>query len=447
MAEVKRSSPGRSDILALGFCTASAMWSAGYFLRLSESTPPVLVFLLMLGILLAGGWYSGRYSGRGPAGGLMTGLLAGLVNLLILGSLRDVISAEGAPSIAIWAPGSIIAQGVITMLGALLGSRGYDSQRPATNWTGVFAICAALTTLVLLFAGGLVTSTRTGMSVPDWPSTYGSNMFLFPLQKMTGGIFFEHSHRLLGSLVGLITLCLSIHLALVEKRAFVKAMGFAALAMVIIQGVLGGVRVTDNLLVLAFAHGVFGQAVFAMLVAIAALVSTRWLSGEAPLQVSSALTEQRMTRVLLGLLLLQISLGSLLRHMGSFTMLHIALAIIIVIFAAFIGIRISACYPQLKPVSLLGSGLMHIAFTQLLLGFAALAGRGMASKAGQLYSATHTEVAANPPLFYIISTSAHQIMGALLLAWAVLLACWVSRQLVHGVQSAEAARESGSPAG
>lgn len=444
MTEVKRSSPGRSDILALGFCMASAMWSAGYFLRLSESTPPVLVFLLMLGILLAGGWYSGRYSGRGAAGGLMSGLLAGLVNLLILGSLREVIGAEGAPSIAIWAPLSIIVQGAIAMLGALLGSRGYDSRRPVTNWTGVLAICAALTTLVLLFAGGLVTSTRTGMSVPDWPNTYGSNMFLFPLEKMTGGIFFEHSHRLLGSLVGLITLFLSIHLALTERRGWVKALGFAALVMVIIQGVLGGVRVTDNLLVLAFAHGVFGQMVFAVLVAISAVVSTRWKSAEAPLAVNSAGSVQLLTRVLVCLLLLQISLGSLLRHMGKFTMLHIALAIILVIFAAIIGIRISASYPQLNPLSKLGSGLMHIAITQLLLGFVALVGRGIANKAGQLYSATHTEVAANPPLLYIISTSAHQIMGALLLAWAVLLACWCTRQLTAGEQSAEAARDSGA---
>ena len=442
MADVKRSSPGRSDILAIGFAMAAAMWSSGYFLRLSASTPPVLVFVLMVLLLLTGGWCSGRYSGRGAAGGLMSGLLTGLVNLLILGSLRDVVATEGTPSMALWAPLSIILQGLLAMLGAMLGSRGYDSRRPATNWTCVFAITATLTTLVLLFAGGLVTSTRTGMSVPDWPSTYGSNMFLFPLQKMTGGIFFEHSHRLLGSLVGLLTLCLSIHLALVEKRGWVKLMGFAALAMVIIQGILGGVRVTDNLILLAFVHGVLGQAVFAMLVAISAVVSTRWRSDAAPLAVKSAAGELQITRVLVGLLLIQITLGSVLRHMGKQTMLHIAMAIVIVVMAAIIGIRISASYPQLRPVSGLAKGLMFIAFTQLLLGFFALAGRGIANKAGQLFSATSTELAANPPLIYIISTSTHQIIGALLLACSVLLACWATRMLVPGEQTAEEARKA-----
>ena len=442
MADVKRSSAGRTDILAIGFAMAAAMWSCGYFLRLSESTPPVLVFVLMVLILFYGGWCSGRFSGRGAAGGLMSGLLAGLVNLLILGSLREVVSAQGAPSMAIWAPLSIVVQGILAMLGAASGSRGYDSQRTPTNWTGVFAITAALTTLVLVFAGGLVTSTRTGMSVPDWPSTYGSNMFLFPLQKMTGGIFFEHSHRLLGSLVGLITLCLSIHLALVEKRGWVKGLGFAALALVIIQGVLGGVRVTDNLLVLAFAHGVLGQAVFAVLVVITAVVSTQWLRDDRPLAVNTAMTEQQLTRVLAAMLLVQIVLGSLIRHLNMTTYIHIMLALLIVILAVIMGIRTGESYPQVRTLSRLGRGLIPLAVLQLLVGFLAFVGRGLASHAGQLYSATHTEVAASPPLIYILSTSAHQLLGALLFAWSVLLACWCTRLLVQGEQSPEDARKA-----
>ena len=81
----------------------------------------------------------------------------------------------------------------------------------------------AAATFILLMAGGLVTSNRAGMAVPDWPATFGSNMFLYPLSKMTGGIYFEHTHRLLGTFVGLAAITLAVFLQIVERRGWVRA--------------------------------------------------------------------------------------------------------------------------------------------------------------------------------------------------------------------------------
>ena len=97
-----------------------------------------------------------------------------------------------------------------------------------------------ITTLFLIFAGALVKSHEVGLSVPDWPTTYGYNMFTFPIQDMVGGIFYEHSHRLIASFVGLLSIILAVWMGIVEKRIWVKKIGYFALGLVILQGLFGG---------------------------------------------------------------------------------------------------------------------------------------------------------------------------------------------------------------
>src|SRR5689334_2500649 len=109
-------------------------------------------------------------------------------------------------------------------------------------WLARFAVLTALATLALIALGGLVTSHGVGMSVPDWPTTYGYNMFLFPVSKWVGGIFYEHTHRLAASLVGFLTLILAVWLWLKESRAWLRWLGIFALFAVVLQGVLGGLR-------------------------------------------------------------------------------------------------------------------------------------------------------------------------------------------------------------
>src|SRR5947209_8632207 len=110
-------------------------------------------------------------------------------------------------------------------------------------WYHRFVKLVTVFTVLLIAAGGMVTSTESGLSVPDWPTTYGWNMFTFPLSKWVGGIFYEHGHRLVASFVGFLTVILAIWTWLKEKRRWVRWLSASALAAVILQGVLGGLTV------------------------------------------------------------------------------------------------------------------------------------------------------------------------------------------------------------
>src|SRR5829696_4675971 len=110
-------------------------------------------------------------------------------------------------------------------------------------WLHRYAKLVAASTLLLIGAGGMVTSTGSGLSVPDWPNTYGWFMFSFPVDKWVGGIFYEHSHRLIASTVGFLILVLAFWLWKAEPRRWVRQLGYLALAAVITQGILGGITV------------------------------------------------------------------------------------------------------------------------------------------------------------------------------------------------------------
>src|SRR5205085_11878663 len=114
----------------------------------------------------------------------------------------------------------------------------------SVTWLNHFAWLSAVATLLLICSGGMVTSKGVGLAVPDWPTTFGYNMFLFPISKWVGGIFFEHVHRLIASTVGILTIILTLWLWQGQTHRWLRNLGFAALALVILQGVLGGLRVT-----------------------------------------------------------------------------------------------------------------------------------------------------------------------------------------------------------
>ena len=145
-------------------------------------------------------------------------------------------------------------------------------------WLYWFAVLTALATLALIGIGGLVTSHEAGMSVPDWPTTYGYNMFLFPINKWLGGIFYEHSHRLLASLVGLMTTVLAVWLWLKDSRPWMYWLGVAAVVLVVAQGVLGGLRVTMHMDSLGIYHATIAQLFFVLTCAIALFTSRWWLN-------------------------------------------------------------------------------------------------------------------------------------------------------------------------
>ena len=143
-------------------------------------------------------------------------------------------------------------------------------------WLHRFAVLTAFVTFLLIGLGGLVTSHGAGMSVPDWPNTYGYNMFAFPISKWVGGIFYEHTHRLLASAVGLLTTILAVWLWLADSRAWMKWLGVAAFFGVIAQGVLGGLRVTLHMDSLGVFHATIAQLFFILICAIALFTGRFW---------------------------------------------------------------------------------------------------------------------------------------------------------------------------
>src|SRR3954471_19228861 len=143
---------------------------------------------------------------------------------------------------------------------------------PALHRIALITACA---TFPLIFMGGLVTSHGAGMSVPDWPNSYGYNMFLFPPKFWVGGILYEHTHRLMGTVVGLLSIILTIVAWNTEPRRWGRWLATGVLGMVIFQGVLGGLRVVLVKLNLAIVHACVAQAFFC-LAALVAVVTSRW---------------------------------------------------------------------------------------------------------------------------------------------------------------------------
>jgi cytochrome c oxidase assembly protein subunit 15 len=149
-------------------------------------------------------------------------------------------------------------------------------------WLHRYAKFVSASTVLLIVAGGLVTSTESGLSVPDWPTSYGWNMFTFPLKHMVGGIFYEHGHRLIASSVGFFTIILAFWLWRAESRKWMRALGFAALGAVILQGVLGGITVLFFLPTsISTAHAGLAQIFFCLTIAISLFTSRGWRTAPA----------------------------------------------------------------------------------------------------------------------------------------------------------------------
>jgi cytochrome c oxidase assembly protein subunit 15 len=186
----------------------------------------------------------------------------------------------------------------------------------ALHWFALFVACC---TFVLIVAGGLVTSTQSGLSVPDWPTTYGHFMFSYPLDQMVGGILYEHSHRMIASVVGFLTIILAVWIWKRDDRRWMKVLGFVALGAVISQGILGGLTVRYLLpTAISVSHATLAQSFFGVVAAIA-LFTSRWWRLTEP--VSNPATQQipflRIALVASVVVFVQLILGALMRHTHS----------------------------------------------------------------------------------------------------------------------------------
>jgi cytochrome c oxidase assembly protein subunit 15 len=197
--------------------------------------------------------------------------------------------------------------------------------------------------LVLIFIGGLVKSTDSGLAVPDWPLSYGRFM-----PPMVGGILFEHGHRLAAATVGFLTVLLAIFLTLKEDRSWVKKAAWAAVALVILQGVLGGITVLLRLpKPVSIAHACTAQTFFCLTVCLAVWTSRFWRS-EPPARIEPIKTIplHRVSMAMVGLCFVQLILGATLRHTGRALPFHISGAALLFLGAIAIVRRIFRDHPD-----------------------------------------------------------------------------------------------------
>jgi cytochrome c oxidase assembly protein subunit 15 len=185
-------------------------------------------------------------------------------------------------------------------------------------WLHRFAVFTALATLALLGVGGVVTSKGVGMAVPDWPTSYGYNMFALPFKFWKGGAFHEHTHRLVASGVGFLTMILAGWLWVKESRAWMRWLGVIALGAVIFQGILGGLRVVWLADYMGIFHATLAQLFFSLVCAIALFTSKWWTSLSAAEDGARGAARPTLQRRLFlfatALILLQLMLGATMRH-------------------------------------------------------------------------------------------------------------------------------------
>jgi cytochrome c oxidase assembly protein subunit 15 len=432
MATEGRDITNRGETLALGFGISVAMWFLGYLCRMPPAVVPSwLLGAGMLACMLGGGFLAGRVTGRGWRAGLAAGLLSSLINLLILGSLLGGTRPDQlVPSALWWLPGSLILGAVLGMLGATAGARTHSTTAPVPAWTSVFAIVAAGATMLQLLVGGVVTGNVAGLAVADWPNSFGYNMFLYPLSRMTGGVYYEHAHRLFGSLVGLTTLVLAIHLLRVEGRRWVKRLGLVALLVVIVQGILGGLRVTGTFtlatsraamepsMTLAIVHGVVGPMFFGLMVALAVFVSPTWTGTRPPTPTPRARAERMLGDLLTAAVVCQLVLGAIQRHLERGLLLHVSFAVVVLAIAVAYGARLWGFYQGQPLLQRLGRLLAAVAVIQVMLGVLAL------------FAVQSFVPGAPRTAWEVLLTTAHQGGGSVLLGCAVMATLWTRRLLV-----------------
>lgn len=435
--------PVRGAVLACGFGGVLAIWALGYLALLQPGFLLGEVIAILMAIALIGcGYWCARATGQGIFAGSAAGLVSALFNLLIVGSLLrnapdDSIALWWVPAVLL---GSITLGGIGGLIARLLGAKpriADDRSLPlGRDYHAVFARLACGAVFLLLISGGIVTGTETGLAVPDWPNSFGHNMLLYPLTEMVSeegravGVHYEHAHRLYGMLVGLTAIVLVVDTWLTDRRPWVRFTTLALLIMVCGQGLLGGLRVTDTNLFLALVHGIFAQIIFATICVVAAARSITWRFGAPAEPAPAAKTEQTLSAMLIAALIVQLALGAAYRHLSAsestasetavtgLLHAHLAFAFLAVLpLALLAGLRCWGKYRDLRMVRRTGFGLTHLVGFQLLLGLVAFF-LVLSAKEG------------TPIRWYEVAiTTAHQATGALILAWAALLAAWTRRLL------------------
>jgi cytochrome c oxidase assembly protein subunit 15 len=280
-----------------------------------------------------------------------------------------------------------------------------------------FAVFTASATLVVITAGALVTSNDAGLSVPDWPTSFG---YLIKVPRFVGGVRYEWSHRMLaGSLVTL-TLGIAIWTLIVERRRWMRWLAVGAFCTVIAQAILGGLTVLFfQPPAVSSAHATVAQTFFCIAVIIAVFTGQKWIE-EPPRVEFDQRRPSLFTLTLLSIFVLyvQLILGAMFRHHGMSWWPHVAHAAVVAFVLAWTAIRALTVYPQIEAVRRPAILMLSLLIAQLCLGFAAF-----------LTRVAWGRDAVQPELPMVVSTVTHVAVGAMLLATTVILAIQVWRHV------------------
>ena len=289
-----------------------------------------------------------------------------------------------------------------------------------------FAVALSFATFLLVIAGGLVTSTGSGLAVPDWPLSFGQ---VFP--RMEGGVLFEHGHRMIASVIGLLTVVLAVWTARAEPRGWVRALGWTMLAAVIVQGVLGGVTVLMRLPdAVSVMHAGLAQIFFALTAVMATVTSPRFDAAPRTGADGGALPTRTLALATAVVIYAQILLGAIVRHTGaalaipdfplsfgrlvpSFTTslvvwnyLHRAFAVVVTVMILWTAVRIARRHGSLylgRPAAVLAA----LVLWQIFLG-------GLTIWTRRAVTPTTAHVATGALIFItsvVLAVRAHRVLG------------------------------------
>jgi cytochrome c oxidase assembly protein subunit 15 len=262
-----------------------------------------------------------------------------------------------------------------------------------------------------------VTSNDAGLSVPDWPTSFG---YLVKVPHLVGGVRFEWSHRMVAGSLVVLTLAIAGWTYFVERRSWLRKLAVAALGTVVAQAILGGMTVLYlQPPAVSTAHAAVAQTFFCIAVCIAVFTGRKWVE-EVPQIEHDTRRPSLFTLALLSIFVLyvQLILGGMFRHRGMSWWPHVAHAAIVTVVLTWTAIRALAAFSKIEAVRKPAILMLSLLITQLCLGFAAFLTRVAWGKDS-----------VQPELPMVVSTVAHVGVGALLLATTVVLAIQVWRHV------------------
>ena len=333
------------------------------------------------------------------------------------------------------------------------------SASPISPWPHRLAVALALVTFPLIWVGGLVTTYDAGMAVPDWPGTYGYNLFLYPWQTWLAGpwdLFIEHGHRLLGAAAGLIAIVLFVVTVLTNCRRHVQALAAGALLLVIFQGALGGARVLFDERLVALVHGCVGPLFFAYLAGLIVITSRRWATT-APASLAPDRAKPLLMAVWITVVLafIQLALGAVVRHVplsaspGVFRaalVLHLALAGALALQVFVASWKAWSNRHSVSGLALPALGLPLLLTVQLALGVATYVVKYSWPAWFADFPFAAGYVVEEKSLLQSLTITAHVANGSLILFVAALLATRVTRCIALGTQCLTPTAQAASPA-